>query len=176
MLKLLLVAIGLAGGEPRARDLYLASAKAGPGQDGPLGLRYSLLKKAAEGEFVEVDSDSWFRAGDSVRLSLEINGAAYLRVCQRGSSGQLSQLFSSDGPLAPGRRHQVPAKGEFRFDERPGAETLFIVLSRQPEPGCGHDLAMEAVYSQRAENAVYIVNRRAGRDARLVAEVTLKHR
>ena len=105
-------------------------------------------------------------------------------------------------------------RGEFVFDEQAGAEKLFIVLSRQPEPDldkliysvggsvperpllaqaslrddvvsrfrqlASRDLVFEKVDSTDAngniENAAYVVNPSKAADARLVADLVLKHK
>jgi hypothetical protein len=105
----------------------------------PLGLRYSLLKRTAEG-MIEVSPDSEFRAGDSIRLSVMGNRRGYLYVIARGSSGIWSPLFphpesaQQGNEIVPGRLYQIPGgEGEyFTFDEQPGDERLFLVFSVKP--------------------------------------------
>ena len=105
----------------------------------PMGLRYSLLKKSAEG-VVEVRTDSEFRAGDSIRLSVMGNQKGYLYVIARGTSGIWSPLFphpestQQGNEIVPGRVYQVPGgPGEyFTFDEQAGEEKVFIMLSNRP--------------------------------------------
>jgi hypothetical protein len=160
-----------------------------------------LLKKAGEGEFVEVDTDTWFRAGDSIRLTVEPNRAGYLYILQLGASGRWSLLYASDGRLAGGRRHEIPVTGEFTFDDRAGTERLFLLLSRRPEPSLenkaksaplpdsltvwlgdqarNRDLVLEKVTEapgQPRENALYVVNRQTTADSRVVLELALRHR
>ncbi len=105
----------------------------------PLGLRYSLLK-IDRGAAVEVATDDVFRAGDRIRLSVEANDNCYLYIVNRGSSGIWKVLFPSQeieggsNAVERGRRYEIPSGYTFTFDEQPGAEKLFIVLSRRPEP------------------------------------------
>ncbi len=105
---------------------------------GPLGLRYSLLK-VDRGSAVEVDADTVFRAGDRIRLSVEANDSGYLYIVTRGSSGVWKVLFPSaeieggSNRVERGRRYGIPSGYTFTFDEQPGAEKLFVVLSRRPE-------------------------------------------
>lgn len=123
------------------------------GQRPPLGVRYSLLKRTESGQ-VEVDPAGVFRAGDRIRVSVEVNDGAYLYIVNRGSSGAWKVLFPApeiqggDNRVEPGRRYQIPAEHVFTFDEQPGVEKLFLVLSRQPEA----DL----------ENLIYSLSRRPG--------------
>jgi hypothetical protein len=106
----------------------------------PLGLRYSLLKQNAEGEYVEVAPDTAFRSGDKIKLSIESNDAAYLYIVQQGSSKVWNVLFpngdtdNGTNQVERGHRYTIPAGGRFTFDEQPGTERLFVVLSRKAEP------------------------------------------
>lgn len=124
---------------PGPRDegpqVILASQKTA----GPLGLRYSILKEDGGGT-VEVDADTAFRSGDRIRLTVRTNDRAHLYIVQRGSSGNWGVLFPSqeinggNNVIEKDRAYEVPAGHWWAFDEQPGKERLFIVLSRQPEP------------------------------------------
>jgi len=104
-----------------------------------LGLRYTILKKTGDGQ-AETDSDAVFHAGDRIRLAVETNDDGYLYVVNRGSSGTWKVLFPSaevkagDNRIQRRTRFEIPSGYTFTFDEQPGEEKLFIVLSRQPEP------------------------------------------
>jgi hypothetical protein len=105
----------------------------------PLGLRYSILKEAPGGT-VEVDTDSVFRSGDRIRLTVMANDRAYLYIIQRGSSGNWGVLFPSaeinggNNVVEREKLYEIPAGHWFAFDEQPGKERVFLVLSRKPEP------------------------------------------
>jgi hypothetical protein len=104
-----------------------------------LGLRYTMLKKTGD-EAVEVDAEAVFHAGDRIRIAVEPNDEGYLYVVNQGSSGTWKLLFPSpeikngDNHVQKRVRYEIPAGYTFTFDEQTGAEKLFIVLSRQPEP------------------------------------------
>jgi len=106
----------------------------------PLGLRYSILKRAEAGQSVEVDPQTAFRAGDKIRISVEVNDTGYLYIVNLGSSGAWKVLFPSpeieggDNLVKRGQRYEIPAGYTFTFDEQPGVEKLFVVVSRRPEP------------------------------------------
>jgi hypothetical protein len=193
----------------------------------PLGLRYSILKRGSEGE-QEVDADTVFHAGDRIRLSVEVNDAGYLYIVNRGSSGTWKVLFPSpeiaggDNRVERGKRYLIPSGYTFTFDEQPGVEKLFLIVSRQPESdldslvySLGHtakpaeenkpapkvllaqnltlddsligrlrntyarDLLIEKVGEKASaastEKAVYTVNPSGAADARVVADVVLRH-
>jgi hypothetical protein len=207
---------------PKAEEAHTVAAVV------PLGLRYAMLKRDAAGNYVEVDPDTTFRSGDRIRIQVDANTSGYLYVVTQGSSGNWTLLFPSK-EVAGGSNHvqkgdsrQIPPgdRGQFVFDEQSGAEKLFIVLARQPEPdldkliyavggsknGGGatsdrslmasaslhddvvsrlrqvssRDLVFEKVDSADAnghlENAAYVVNPSKAPDARLVADLVLKHK
>ncbi len=104
-----------------------------------LGLRYTILKRTSDGH-AEVAADTVFHAGDRIRVGVETNDDGYLYVVNRGSSGTWKVLFPSseikdgDNRIQQRVRYEIPSGYTFTFDEQPGEEKLFIVLSRQPEP------------------------------------------
>jgi hypothetical protein len=104
-----------------------------------LGLRYTMLRKTGD-EPVEVDTETVFHAGDRIRIAVEANDDGYLYVVNQGSSGTWKLLFPSpeikdgDNRIQKRARYEIPSGYTFTFDEQAGAEKLFIVLSRQPEP------------------------------------------
>jgi len=108
----------------------------------PLGLRYAVLKRDANGQYNEVDPDTSFHSGDRIRLKVDANTSGYLYVVMRGSSGTWKLLFPSaevaggSNRVSKGESRQIPSgeRGQFVFDEQAGNEKLFIVLTRQPEP------------------------------------------
>jgi len=108
----------------------------------PLALRYSVLKRDAQGSFTETDSDSTFKSGDRIRLTVQANDTGYLYVVMRGSTGAWRVLFPSseeaggDNRVVKGRNYTVPPgkNGQFFFDETGGEEKLFLVLTRKAEP------------------------------------------
>jgi hypothetical protein len=105
----------------------------------PLALRYSILKYGADDEGIEVDPDMVFRSGDRIRLRIQVNDTGYLYIVTQGSSGNWRVLFPSaehdDGSnkVTRGRSYDIPKRTRFVFDEQPGTEKLFLVLTRTPE-------------------------------------------
>jgi hypothetical protein len=105
----------------------------------PLVLKYRLLKLNADNRYDEVDADSVFRSGDKIRVSIESNDNGYLYIVQQGSSKTWNVLFpNADTEHGSNRieRHreiEIPGGARFTFDEQPGNERLFIVLTRRPE-------------------------------------------
>ena len=104
-----------------------------------LGLRCSLLLRGPDKEYTEATPGTVFHSGDHIRLSLLANEAGYLYVVQKGSSGAWSPIYPrpSAGPDAakinPGQLELVPGGTQaFAFDQQPGEEKLYIILSRTP--------------------------------------------
>jgi len=108
----------------------------------PLGLRYAVLKRDASGKFQETDADTNFKSGDRIRIQVDANTSGYLYVVHQGSSGTWQLLFPSkeiaagSNEVRKGQSLQIPPgeRGQFVFDEQAGAEKLFLVLTRKPEP------------------------------------------
>lgn len=102
-----------------------------------LGLRCSILLRQADGQYAEVAPGSVFHSGDHIRLSLLANESGYLYVIEQGSSGAWSPIFPPAGAVAnkitAGQLQTVPS-GEraFAFDQHPGDEKLYVILSHTP--------------------------------------------
>jgi len=107
----------------------------------PLGLRYSILLNNGDGEYREVAPDNVFHSGDRIRVAVEVNDPGYLYIAMKGASGTWGILFPTadiaggSNRVESGHRYIIPsAPDRFAFDQQPGEERLFLVLSRQPEP------------------------------------------
>jgi hypothetical protein len=174
----------------------------------PLGLRYSIMKRDPDGKFIEVDQDATFHLGDQIRLDVDTNSAGYLYVMMHESTGNWSLLFPSpdvdrgNHRIDKGVSQQIP----LGFDEKPGTEKLFLVLSRKPDadlgvasPKIGDDvvsrlraevkslglviekvdemsLKYDGTNDVKTEKATYVVNPSRGDDARLAVDVALKRK
>ncbi len=106
----------------------------------PLGLRYSILRNNGD-EYREVAPDTVFHSGDRIRVAVEVNDAGYLYIAMKGASGTWKILFPTaevaggNTRVESGQQYTIPSPpGRFAFDQQPGEEQLFIVLSRRPEP------------------------------------------
>jgi len=106
-----------------------------------LGLRCSLLLRGANGEYNEAAPGAVFHSGDAIRLSFIANQAGYFYVIQQGSTGTWSPIFpppnsaASANKIAAGQLQTVPSgKRFFLFDQNPGDEKLYVILSRTPIP------------------------------------------
>jgi len=116
-----------------------ATAPMPAGGAAPLGLRYTVLKLAADNTPTEVPNDTVFHAGDRIRFSVEANAPGYLYIVNQGSSGTWKPMFPSaeieDGNnrIEGWRPYTMPPQSRLAFDSTVGTENLFIVFSLQPE-------------------------------------------
>lgn len=103
-----------------------------------IGLRYTLLQEGSDGGFSEVLPSTVFHSGERVRLSIMANHTGYLYLIQQGSSGAWSPIYPNPGAardsnfVEPGKVYEIPGDGAFEFNQQPGNEHLFIVLSVNP--------------------------------------------
>jgi uncharacterized protein DUF4384 len=104
-----------------------------------LGLRCSVMLRNASNEYAEVTPGTVFHSGDHIRLSFLANEPGYFYVIQQGSSGAWSPIFPppNGGPDAnkvlAGQPQVVPSGTRaFAFDQHPGDEKLYVILSRTP--------------------------------------------
>ncbi len=104
------------------------------------GIRYTMLKSDSSGSYSEVLPSGVFHSGDRIRLSVMSNQSGYLYIIEQGTSGDWKPLFPSSGApddsnrVEPGRLYQFPTRTDlsFQFDQRPGTEHLFLLLTRTP--------------------------------------------
>jgi hypothetical protein len=110
--------------------------------DEQIGIRYALLLRDSSGHYGEVAPGTVFHNGDHLRLSIMANQPGFLYVIQQGSSGGWSSIFpgplkdqasgESINKIEQGHAYEIPnGKNYFRFDQNPGQEKLFLVLSRE---------------------------------------------
>lgn len=123
-----------AGESRTAKQLYVA-AETEPARP---GLRYRLIQQRAGNEEVDADPSKTFHSGDRVRFAFQSNIDGFLYVVSAGSSGRWAVLFPS--PDVNGGRNAivrtgeylVPNNGWFAFDDTPGTEEVFVLLSKEP--------------------------------------------
>lgn len=125
---------------PDGTRVQNASSSGGQLAGPPLALKYRLLKRSPDGPYDEVDTDTVFKSGDKIRISVESNDGAYLYIVQQGSSKTWNVLFPNEeteqgsNHIEGNREYEIPGGGRFTFDEQAGSEKMFIILTRRPEP------------------------------------------
>ena len=133
--------VEIARADPKSPAPQAAPATAPMPANGqpPLGLRYTVLKLAADNTPTEIPNDTVFHAGDHIRFSVEANAPGYLYIISQGSSGNWKPIFPSaeieDGNnrIEGWRPYTMPPQSRLTFDSTAGTENLFIVFTRQPE-------------------------------------------
>jgi hypothetical protein len=118
-----------------AKQMYTSST---PGDPVNPGLKYRIIESQGSNGDVDADPAETFHSGDRVRFAFASNIDGYLYVVQRGTSGQWTVLFPDPeanggrNAIRKGEDYFVPNNGWFAFDETPGTEEVFVVLSTQP--------------------------------------------
>lgn len=113
-----------------------------------LGLGMTLFTRDSNGLAVRVDPEHVFRKGDRVRVLLETNADGYLYIFNQTDDGPVIMIYPDKDLDEAGNyiKAHVPweipssASDEERlrwlaFDENPGNERLFFVLTREPLNG-----------------------------------------
>ncbi|MCX6626717.1 MAG: DUF4384 domain-containing protein [Candidatus Solibacter sp.] len=160
----------------------------------PLGLRYTVLKLAADNTPTEVPNDTVFHAGDRIRFSVEANAPGYLYIINQGSSGNWKPMFPSaeieDGNnrIEGWRPYTMPPDlmDDLRRDtagpEDDGVTAVHPMEQRvaaRMRAVYARDLIIEKVDpntpGDKKETAVYVVNPSGSADSRVVADLHLVH-
>lgn len=110
-----------------------------PANGTALGLKYTVLKLAGD-TMTPVAPGAVFHAGDKIQFQVETNGPGYLYIVSQGSSGTWKPMFPS--PEIAGGSNYVegfhsytfPSGYRYVFDQQPGEEKFFIILSRDAKP------------------------------------------
>lgn len=110
-----------------------------------IGLGMTLFTRDSNGLAIRVDPDHVFRKGDRVRVLLETNTDGYLYIFNQTSDGPVIMIYPDKDLDEAGnyiKAHipwEIPsgAAADERlrwlvFDENPGNERLFFVLTREP--------------------------------------------
>lgn len=113
-----------------------------------IGLGMTLFTRDSNGLAIRVDPERVFRKGDRVRVLLETNTDGYLYIFNQTNDGPVMMIYPSEELDDAGNyiKSHVPweipsgAANEERlrwltFDENPGTERLFFVLTREPLNG-----------------------------------------
>jgi hypothetical protein len=118
-----------------------ASAKSGGLQ--PIALGYTVYMKDKTGGLVAVDAAREYHAGDRIVIALEPNTEGYVYIFDAENDRNPSMLFPSaqldKGANAVEAHARVTFPTDvnyaFEFDQNPGDEHLYVVVSRHPLEG-----------------------------------------
>jgi hypothetical protein len=132
-----------------------------------LGLRYSILRRGADGQVAAVDPNGPIDPGGNISLRFESNETGYLYVFERIDGWR---LFASSR-IERSTPYNLPQTGGLVFDgSRP--KELFVVFSRQPQqtpypaPEARLDQLMSGDFT---EGATYVVSTGAVVPAQILA-------
>jgi hypothetical protein len=163
-----------------ALDLRRAETKAAGGAaplqplPGALGLRYSILRKGAGGQYSAVDPEALFQPGDSIRLSVEANQTGYLSVLRQDAAGAWGLLHQIQIQQRIGQT--IPSSGAITLAPQPGQERLLLVFSRSPKDEF-QDLAQPnrklIIQKVPSEAATYVVDAGPDPASRLRVQINL---
>jgi hypothetical protein len=151
-----------------------AAAKASAPQ---LGLRYSILRRAPNGQLTPVNPGEGLDAGDEIVLRMEPNDTGYLSVFEHDPDGAWRPLVNT--PAERMAVVNVPQNGALPFAGSANKE-LFVVFTRQPQqtaypvPEARLDQILNA---NPAEQVTYAVSTSTIGPAQTLAfPITLTHR
>ena len=104
-----------------------------------------------------------FKSGDKVRLVFSANRDGYIYWLAKGTSGQYQVLFptdktGTDNSVVKNKEYTVPVKGNWRFDENKGTETVVCILSPTRLPDL--DEAIKLSDEKKNDEATKIIAKR----------------
>lgn len=142
-----------------------------------LGLRYSIVKRLADGQLSAVNPNEPLEAADEIALQLEPNDSGYLSVFEHASNGAWPLLLAMR--VERMASYTVPQDGTLRLGDSERKE-LFVVLSRQPQrtsypvPEARLD---QLTGISLPERSTYVVSISTAVTAQTIAfPITLRHR
>jgi len=91
-----------------------------------VAIQYRVLRKAAEGDFVDLDATGRVPAGSSVKLEITPNDNGYMRITESGVDGARRELMNR-----PVERMRPLETDTWQYPD-PGMKELQVVFSRKP--------------------------------------------
>ena len=141
---------------------------------GALGLRYTILKQGADGQYSAIDPEAVFQPGDSIRLSVEANQTGYLSVLRQDPAGTWNLLHQVQIQQRIGQT--IPSSGAIPLANQPGQDRLLLVFSRSPQDEF-QDLAQPnrtlIIQKVPSEAATYVVDAGPDPASRLRVQINL---
>jgi hypothetical protein len=99
----------------------------------------TALELTRDGQTSSVEPSHEFKSGDRVKLRYTTSADGYVYWLAKMASGKYSVLFPNsqtgmDNLIKKNEEHTVPVKGSFRFDDKPGTESLLMVFAPDKIP------------------------------------------
>ena len=118
-----------------AKDMFYQELK-GSDSSGSTSVAYCLELHRGTAPPTLCNNRYSFSSGDGIRLHVKTTASSYAYIALAGSSGKKSILYPAsaedDNRVEPNKEVLVPPKGMIVFDNNPGTEQLFVILSPQP--------------------------------------------
>ncbi|HZP23472.1 MAG TPA: hypothetical protein VFB04_08495, partial [Terriglobales bacterium] len=141
-----------------------------------LGLRYSILRRDANGQVAALNPNEPLDPGGAISLQIQPNETGYLYVFEHAPDAW--RLFASSR-IERSTPYNVPKTGALSF-EGSGPKELFVVFSRQPQqtPYPIPEARLDQLMSGNlAEGATYVVSTATVVPAQILAfPITLTHK
>lgn len=100
-----------------------------------MGLTYWIGLLGNDGQMQQVTTSRTFNSGERIKLSLMSNRSGYLQLINLGSTGRSVALFPYNGKdnyVQANTPYIIPRDAWIRFDNNPGEEVLWAILSPSP--------------------------------------------
>jgi hypothetical protein len=139
------------------------------------GVRYSILRRNPDGDFVEVDPATVFAPGDALRLRFETNQTGNLVVMEHQPAGDWTTLVAAR--INQAEPVFVPSASTINVTAA-GVPRFFVRFSRtvRGEPRLDQVVPTPGLLRQPADNSVYVVNPVAAPDPAADFELAINAR
>ena len=100
-----------------------------------------LLQSQTKGGVRETSGRATFQDGQRFRLNVQSGAGGYLYILCRTSTDEARLLYpygnmdQDENILDPGQSRMIPARDWYRFDNDPGMERVYILVSNEPIAG-----------------------------------------
>jgi len=124
------------GQNSTAREVFLDQLRR-PAEQVNIGLAY-WIELIRDGKTFRCNNKMSFHSGDEIRFHIIPNADGYAYIIVKSSSrGNRAVLFpdpqtGTDNRVTRGRDYVLPTQAALKFDEKPGTESLCLLLSRIP--------------------------------------------
>ncbi len=130
-------AVALSTAATNARDMFYQELKSQDLSTG-ISVAYCLELHRNGADTVLCNNRFPFKSGDAVRLHIKSSSPVYSYIALIGSSGKRAVLYPQPGSLEDnrleaGKEYVVPPHGQITFDDNPGTERLYVILTKEKQ-------------------------------------------
>ena len=94
----------------------------------PSDLTVKVVKKAEGNESVPASAAENFQTGDGIRLNIASEKNGFLQIFLKDNGGKTQKVLSSE--INAGKIVSFPSPRWLFFDDKPGTETIYVVVSK----------------------------------------------